>query len=163
MNRLVTVAAFAVLALLAAARPAMAAPPCTRAAAKAEILGNTHLKPVWPTLKAGGGVDRVYCRDLTRDGKPDMTATIYSGGTAGDIAWFVFRRVGAKWRLSLGHLKAYKVSVGFKSGDVIETQPLYRKDDPNCCPTGGFDHRRFHWKQGQFVLARRWHDAHARV
>ena len=98
MNRSAAVVAVVLVAVLAAAPSARAAPTCTRAAAKAAILANTHLKPVWPTLKSGGGVDRVYCRDLTRDGKPDMTATIYSGGTAGDIAWFVFRRVGAKLR-----------------------------------------------------------------
>src|SRR5919198_4337899 len=135
MLRCATLAAVVVLAAVAAVQPAIAAPACTRAAAKAAILANTHLHALWPTLKTQGRVDAVYCRDLTRDGKRDMTATIHSGGTAGDIAWIVFRRVGSHWRLALGHLKAYKVGVSFKRGDLIETQPVFRESDPNCCPT----------------------------
>jgi len=159
----VAVVSFAVVAVLATAHPAAAAPTCNRVAAKSAILANTHLRSLWPILKQGGGVDMVYCRDLTRDGKRDMAATIFSGGTAGDTAWIVFRRVGAQWRLALGHLKAYKVSLVFKrGGDVIETQPIYKENDPNCCPTGGFDHHRFHWNGKQFVLARRWHDKRLR-
>jgi hypothetical protein len=37
------------------------------------------------------------------------------------------------------------------------TQPIYKKNDPNCCPTGGFDHHRYHWNGARFVVARAWH------
>ena len=43
------------------------------------------------------------------------------------------------------------------SHDVVVSQPVYEKNDPNCCPTGGFDHERWHWSGKRFVVARSWH------
>ncbi|MFY9580347.1 MAG: hypothetical protein WAQ33_13615 [Gaiellaceae bacterium] len=161
-GRLVRVALVLAAVLVTGVKPATAAPSCNRAAAKTAIFANSHLRSIWPTLRSGGGVDRLICHDLTRDGQADMTATIYSGGTAGDTAWVVFRRVGTRWQLGLAHLSAYKVGLFLKGSDLIESQPVYKTNDPNCCPTGGFDHRRFHWNGSRFILARKWHDAHAR-
>ena len=44
-----------------------------------------------------------------------------------------------------------------KGGDLVSTQPIYRKEDPNCCPTGGFDHERWHSNGSRFVRIRLWH------
>jgi hypothetical protein len=41
----------------------------------------------------------------------------------------------------------------------VDSQPVYRKKDPNCCPSGGFDHRRWHWKGARLVLARSYHSS----
>jgi hypothetical protein len=51
----------------------------------------------------------------------------------------------------------YKLALARAGGDLVETQPVYTQNDPNCCPTGGFDHRRFHWNGTKFELARAWH------
>ena len=104
------------------------------------------------------GLESVACRDFTRDGKTDMEATFFSGGTAGDVAWVVFVRRGNAWVLALARLHDYKLSLAFPGSDIVETQPVYRKGDANCCPTGGFDHRKFHWNGTKFVLARFWHN-----
>jgi hypothetical protein len=116
-----------------------------------------------PSL-AGGTVrvqpsqaDKVICFDFTRDGRTDMAVTLFSGGTAGDIAWVVFVATDAGWRPSLVR-GGYKIGLWRTGGDLVVSQPVYRNDDPNCCPTGGFDHVRWHWNGSRFVAARRWHD-----
>jgi hypothetical protein len=136
--------------------PALAPPPCTQAAARAAILASRPLASLAPTLENGGGVDRIICADLTGDGVRDLAATIFSGGTAGDTAWVVFRADGSRWRLAFRNLQAYEVGL-FRAGrDLLESQPIYEKNDPNCCPTGGFLHRRFHWTRGRFTVVRTW-------
>jgi hypothetical protein len=104
------------------------------------------------------GLESIACRDFTRDGNTDMEATFFSGGTAGDVAWVVFVRAGPSWKLAFARLDDYKLTLSFRGSDIVETLPVYRKDDGNCCPTGGYDHRRFHWNGTKFVLARYWHD-----
>ena len=53
-------------------------------------------------------------------------------------------------------LGGYKVGLARLGGDLVTTQPVYSKNDPNCCPTGGFDHTRSHWNGKRFVVARAW-------
>jgi hypothetical protein len=143
--------------LAAGARGASSSLPCTRAAAKAAMLASPALRQVWPTLRVGGGVGTLICHDFTRDGARDMAATVFSGGTAGDIAWVVFRQRAGRWSLALRELQVYKVGLFRVGGDLVESTPVYRQNDPNCCPSGGFDHRRFHWNGARFVVAKRWH------
>lgn len=138
--------------------PALAPPPCTAASARRAILASPALVALRPTLQTDGGVDKLICADLTGDGVRDLAATIFSGGTAGDTAWVVFRADGSRWRLAYRQLHAYKVGL-FRSGrDMIESQPIYKKNDANCCPTGGVFHRRFHWVAGRLKIVRTWHD-----
>ena len=135
---------------------ALAPPPCTNAAARAAILASRPLASLRLTIENGGGVDRLICADVTHDGRRDLAATIFSGGTAGDTAWVVFRADGSRWRLVFRQLQAYKVGLFLRGGDLVESQPIYRKNDPNCCPTGGFFHRRFHWIGTRFKIVRAW-------
>jgi hypothetical protein len=147
----------AALAAVTTAAPASAAAPCSRAAAKAAILANPSLRSLRPVLTQGGGVDTLVCHDLTRDGVPDMAATVFSGGTAGDIAWVVFRQTGGRWVLALKRPNVYKIGLFRVGSDLVESQPIYKSNDPNCCPSGGFDHVRYHWNGTRFVVARRYH------
>src|SRR5205807_2013391 len=71
MRLAVLIAVFAA-ALAASARPAAAAAPCTRAAAKAAILADPLLRALRPIVTHGGGVDALICHDFTRDGATDM-------------------------------------------------------------------------------------------
>ena len=52
----------------------------------------------------------------------------------------------------------YKLSIGRTGSDIVETDPVYKSKDPNCCPTGGFDHTQWHWNGTKFVIARTWHN-----
>lgn len=152
----------AVLALFAwAAGNAPAASGCSKTAATAAVLASS-LPQRWKdeaVHKYGPheGLARVLCHDFTRDGRKEMAITFASGGTAGDIAWVVFRRAGVGWKLALARLRVDHLYLSVRGGDLIETQPVYRKTDANCCPTGGFNHVRWHWNGNRFVVARRWH------
>jgi hypothetical protein len=99
----------------------------------------------------------VICFDFTRDGRVDMALTINSRGTAGDIAWVVFRAVGPGWKVAL-RKTGYKLGLVRVGRDLVQSQPVYRPGDPNCCPTGGFDHVRWRWNGTRFVAVERWRD-----
>jgi len=98
-------------------------------------------------------VDRVLCHDFTRDGRTDLAFTIASGGTAGDVGFAVLRATPAGgWRVALAR-NGYKLGLFRVGDDLVDSQPIYRRNDPNCCPTGGFDHTRYHWNGKRFVVA----------
>jgi len=127
--------------------------PCTLPAAKATIV-RTHLKMQTlgdsATKVDPASVDQLICTGDT------MAVTIASGGTAGDVGLILFRRTTTGWRVALTR-GGYKLGL-FRSGtDVIESQPVYKPNDPNCCPSGGFDHVRYHWNGTRFAVARSWH------
>ena len=136
-----------------------APPPCTVATARAAIRQAPALQRVTPTAREGGGPDELICHDLTGDGVPELAVTVFSGGTAGDIAWAVFRRLNGRWRPAFVQLQVYKVRLFRVGRDLVESQPIYRKNDPNCCPSGGFRYRRLHWNGKAFQIVRTWHAA----
>jgi hypothetical protein len=131
---------------------------CSRAAATAAIRrARPHIPGLGgsPILVTPETADELICFDFTRDGRADLAVTVASGGTAGDTGWFVLRRAGSGWRLALAR-SGYKLGLFRVGGDLVVSQPVYRKNDPNCCPTGGFLHRRFHWTRGRFTVVRTW-------
>ncbi len=153
------------LALAAVVFAATAAPAqstragCGRATARAAI-ASTHLRMTLlgdsATRVDPKSADAVLCFDFTRDGRLDLAVTIASGGTAGAIGFAVFRATPNGWRVVLAR-NGYKLGLFRMGGDLVSSQPVYRRNDPNCCPTGGFDHLRFHWNGVRFVVARSWH------
>ncbi len=150
--RVLLAALLAALAATATANASSAA--CNLTAAKAAIT-QTKVKMVLlggaPVTVDPASVDGVLCYDFTRDGRTDMAVSIASGGTAGDIGIVVFRATPTGWRVALKN-PGYKIGVFQVGGDVVTSQPIYRKNDPNCCPTGGFNHDRYHWSGARFVL-----------
>jgi hypothetical protein len=153
-----------VLALVAAAASTASSvqatdTTCGQGTARAAIAAtHVRVKTLGDTAQAVDprSVDEVICFDFTRDGRTDLAVSIASGGTASDIGYVVFRRTPASWRVGLTG-GGYKLGLTRVGRDLVETQPVYRRNDPNCCPTGGFDHRRFHWKGTRFVVVRSWH------
>jgi hypothetical protein len=154
-----------VLAFAAAGTGARAAAPaCSKAAANAAIRASSLPADVKDlTRYRFSGVDAIICHDLTGDGVPDMAVTLASGGTAGDIAWAAFRRSGTRWVLVGSNSTGYKLLLIRRGRDLVETQPIYRKHDPNCCPTGGFAHRELGWNGRTLAVVRRWHDGNPRT
>lgn len=133
---------------------------CQPAVARAEVLSQRALRPLVPVVLNGGGVDRLICHDLDGDGRADLAYTIFSGGTAGDTSWIVELRTTGGWRVV--HVgRGYKVALARRGRDLVETEPVYRANDPNCCPSGGFAHRRWRWTGHVLAVARRWHDRSA--
>ena len=140
-----------------------AALTCTLAAAKA-VVRTTHLTiPASQSVSGGayrtspGDVDGTICIPLP-GGKKAMVLTVGSGGTAGDIDWAVYVSSGGGWRLALVR-GGYKLGLARKGADIVETDPIYKKNDPNCCPSGGFAHTRWHWNGSKFVVVRTRHDS----
>ena len=86
---------------------------------------------------ARGGIDRFSASygDLTGDGTTDVVVPLYSGGTAGDIAYFVYAEVGGKVKDIFAVNDTYKVGVTIRSGRLVERTPIYRAQDANCCPS----------------------------
>lgn len=159
--RLIALLAAAAAFSVAGAGSAGAAAACSKKAAVAAVVASS-LPQHWKdeALHKYGpieGLQGVTCREFTRDGKVDMALSFYSGGTAGDVAWVVFRRVGTGWKLALARLKNYKQSLTFRGSDIVENQPVYRTGDANCCPSDGYNHRQFHWNGSKFLIARFWH------
>jgi hypothetical protein len=132
---------------------------CNRATGRAAIAA-TRLRMTLlgdsPTRVDPSSADQILCYDFTRGGRVDLAVTIASGGTAGDIGFAVFRASPSGWRVALA-TGGYKLGIFRVGGDLVGSQPVYRKNDPNCCPTGGFDHRRYHWNGARFVIAQSWH------
>jgi len=126
--------------------------PCTVFVARARIISSTKLPRSVRNDAAGmngGGVDHLICRDVTADGRKDMTVLIATTATSGVTAWVTFR-AKKKWSLALARVHVTKCVVKYKRGDLVETQPAQ---------TGGFDHRRYHWRDAHFVVVRKWHTA----
>ena len=151
---------FAVAALAAVTSGSAQRAGCSRAAANGAIrqvkphipsLGDT------PLLVTPANADDLICFDFTRDGRIDLAVTVASGGTAGDVGWIVLRRTATGgWRLALAR-GGYKVGLFRLGSDLASSQPVYAKTDPNCCPSRGYDHERWHWNGSRFVKIRSWH------
>jgi hypothetical protein len=152
-------AAVLCLAVLTVAAPTATAASCGKAAAKAAIAkAKPKIKLLGPKqLITPDMASVVVCSDLTRDGKTDMAVSIASGGTAGDVGWIVFTPAGAGWKIVFTG-SGYKLAV-FRAyqGDLLVVTPVYKGNDPNCCPTGGFDHTQYHWNGSKFVVGKTWH------
>jgi hypothetical protein len=153
--------AVAVLAAALAAAPAHASEQasCNLGTAKRAIATTKlRMKLLGPDAVrvAPSSADRVLCHDFTHDGRTDIAVTIASGGTAGDVGFAVFRSTPSGWQVGLAR-SGYKLGLFRVGGDLVSSQPVYKQNDPNCCPSGGFDHLRFHWNGKRFVVARSWH------
>ena len=132
---------------VAVAAAALSAPRCTLASARAAI---TTTKPRVPSLDGGttpadaAAADNVVCFGAA------MAVSIASGGTAGDVAWIGFVPAGNGWR-PVKEVGGYKLGL-FLAGERLEVVlPVYKRSDPNCCPTGGFD-RAFYRSDGKRVI-----------
>ena len=154
------VAVAALLGLTALAAPAAAegSPTCSKAAARQAIRTTPAAAALRATLDGPFAlIAQLWCRDVTRDGVGDMTVTVSGGGTAGVMGWAVFRTVGARRRLVLLRPDGQHFGIRLtRRNEIWEQYPVYRPQDPGCCPTGGYENRRFRWDGDRFVVARRW-------
>jgi hypothetical protein len=123
--------------LLAFAAPSYADTHAGRAEIKQFLLSDSSVSPsVKATIREGHdeGIDRILFRDLTGDGNSEDIVTIFSGGTAGDIAFYVLTGEGSGLHPIKASNREYKIGVTVVGGKLQVTRPLYRASDPNCCP-----------------------------
>jgi hypothetical protein len=145
-------------AALAAGAPAHAAPRCGDAAARSAIrYAKPRLAPFGePMVVQAKSAGQVLCFDATGDRVTDMAVSLFSGGTAGDVGWVFFAAKPGGWRLA-GQGTGYKLLLRRTAAGLEVVQPVYRRSDPNCCPTGGFDHTVFRWNGTKLVTDRSFH------
>jgi hypothetical protein len=128
----------AVLLVFGVAAPSYAGAQLGRAEIKGFLLSSPGVSPrVKATIRYGrfhAGIDRVLHADLTGDGHPETVVTIFSGGTAGDIAFYVLAGEGSGLHFIKAANQEYKVGVKVVGGKLQVTRPIYRASDPNCCP-----------------------------
>ena len=121
---------------------------CSRRAASDALLS--------ANLGERGRVAQVLCGDFTRDGRIDMAVSAATAGSAGVIGWAIFTAVPGGWKLALNRPNAYRPRLIRLGGDVLEIVPLFRRGDPNCCPSGGSRDTIFRWNGRRFVAAFSW-------
>lgn len=108
----------------------------------------------------GGGIALVTCVSVT--GKEhDLEFDVSSGGSAGFLAWVVYRQTSSGWKLADWMSGTGPMPVGFLHGDLVVTVGVYEPQNPMCCPAGGYNHREYHWNGVRFVKVRTWHSATA--
>lgn len=128
----------AVALVLTFAAPAAAGTHADRAEIKGFLLSSPGVSPrIKATIRDSSnhaGIDRLLFRDLTGDGTAEDIVTIFSGGTAGDIAFYVLTGEGSGLHFLKASNQEYKIGVKVVAGKLQVTRPLYRASDPNCCP-----------------------------
>jgi hypothetical protein len=126
------------LLLVCAVASEAAGPQPARAVVEGFLLADPAVSPrVKATIRSGSfhaGIDRVLHADLTGDGRDETVVSVFSGGTAGDIAFYVLTGDGSGRHLIKAANQEYKVGVKIVAGALQVTRPLYRASDPNCCP-----------------------------
>jgi hypothetical protein len=125
--------------VLTFAGPAGAGTHAGKAAIKSFLLSDSSgVSPrVKATIRDGrfhAGIDRILFKDLTGDGNPEDIVTVFSGGTAGDIAFYVLTGEGSGLHFIKASNREYKIGVKVVGGRLQVTRPLYGPNDPNCCP-----------------------------
>jgi hypothetical protein len=102
-------------------------------------------------------ITTAICFDFTRDGRRDVAFAIWTGGSAQNVAWAVLVKTPVGWRVALTR-RGYHFGLQRVGRELVMIQPVYKRDDPNCCPTGGFDKYAYGWTGKRFSLLRKWHD-----
>lgn len=90
-------------------------------------------------LRGGGGAvnPNVRFRDLTGDRRVDAVVRVSSGGSAGDVALYVFSADGARngrLRAVLRRESLYRVTVSLLGRRLVYRVPRYHGGDDLCCP-----------------------------
>jgi hypothetical protein len=112
-------------------------------------------------LRSGGGsidAGTVRFSDLTGDGTEEALVPISSGGTMGDLAYFVIAMVDEQpevifeLRADPGVRNASRVLI--EAGQLVQLSPLYRPADALCCPAA-IEETLFSWSGETFVVQSR--------
>ena len=98
--------------------------------------------------------------DLNRDGSPELYVFVTGAGSGsyGQLVAYSTNHNRSLSEITLPDLSEDKAnSKGYMGHDtftidqdrLVRSFPIYRKDDPNCCPTGGTRHLGYRLKAGQ--------------
>ncbi len=122
-------------------------------AAKPEVCKKSSVRRSLDNVgkSADAGFNQILCADVTGDGNKDAIFTVLSGGSAGPTHFGVV--LGAPDGSSEGiqlYRRGYKVSVDAVNDTRFDAQqPIYRKNDKNCCPSG-YSFTPYRWTGSRF-------------
>jgi hypothetical protein len=128
---------------VAAAGRTAANADCSRAAAR-EVVERLGLSLNDPSADP---IAKVLCGAFTGPGSQTMVVTL--AGPMGPLDWVVFRWAGGAWQILMRQPAG--ASITASGSDIRQTLPIYRSDDPRCCPTGGTKSRIWHWNGTRFT------------
>jgi hypothetical protein len=84
------------------------------------------------------------------DGVEEAAIPLYSGGTAGNIGFLVYRQGTSAPQLTAWH-DGYKLGLAVEAGRLVARNALYAGWEPNCCPSG-FSFDTYTLQKGQLQL-----------
>jgi hypothetical protein len=122
------------------ATPIRTPPPRRTPAVDIREIDLEALPEVQAAIEETGGLfvqtDVTYA-DLTGDGFDEAIAPIASGGTLGNLGFFVVTVNGTEPDVLLSEFPTESggVAVSIEDGKLVMTQPVYGPDDPECCPS----------------------------
>jgi len=100
-----------------------------------------------------GGVDRLLCFDATGDGTRDVLYTISGGGSGGAFDWGFIAADGSEPRVVTRGGGGSRLGISRRGRRPEVANPIYRRSDANCCPSGGARIRTFRWNGTRLALA----------
>jgi hypothetical protein len=80
-------------------------------------------------------LDSIVYIDMDDDGAEEAAIPLYSGGTAGNIGFLVYRQATPAPQLTAWH-DGYKLGLAVEAGRLVARNALYAGWEPNCCPSG---------------------------
>jgi hypothetical protein len=80
-------------------------------------------------------LDGVVYVDMDDDKTDDAAIPLYSGGTAGNLAFLVYKQANPAPKL-VGSATGYKLGLKVEQGKLVAGSALYAGWEPNCCPSG---------------------------
>ncbi len=80
-------------------------------------------------------LDHIVYVDVDKDGREEAAIPLFSGGTAGNTGFLLYRQAAPAPRL-IGWHEGYKLGLQAVDGKLQSTNALYSGWEPNCCPSG---------------------------
>ena len=114
----------------------------------------SEVSEVRDALEESGGElveEDIQYVDLTGDSLEEAIVPLFSGGTAGNIALWVYGYVGEDLEALLAQPDSYKIVARVEDGMLVLVDPVYGPDDPNCCPSQ-LRNRYYEWDGGELAL-----------
>jgi len=114
----------------------------------------SEVPEVREALEESGGElleEEIQYVDLTGDGQEEAIVPLFSGGTAGNIALWVYGYVGEDLEVLLSQPDSYKIVAKVEDGTLVLVDPVYGPDDPNCCPSE-LRNRYYEWDGSELAL-----------
>jgi hypothetical protein len=96
-------------------------------------------------------IGQTLCFDFTGDGQKDIVFSGWEYANNGAHYWAAFRATATGWtrvifkRDCCRVRRATKIRIARSGATLVVRQPIYRKADHGCCPTGGTRTGRWRW------------------